>query len=418
MTMPNGALVSPAAPQAGRGRAMAIRGFLCQNIAIGCAFGGFGVTVLPLQDKFEVGRGVATLGLALAVLTMSLFGPVVATLIGRFGLRATMLSGILLSALGYVALAFAPGIAIILAAYALPIGIGLAMFGNFPSSILAAGWFRHNPGPALGFVNTPLLVALLPIASVSLIRDHGLVTFYLAMAAAHLLLLPFAWGIAEAPVPEEPSDEGPGPGIAHHPGPADVSTREILRRPMFWVIAVGSGLLNAVGIFGVTHLVAFGIERAVPPEQAALLASIMGGASVAGSLAIGFICAKVGAARALALIALVMTTGWMVLFGTHVVVLMGLVTLLVGAGGAGVYTAVNVLVGSAFGPRALPRTIALLGLCTLPLTFVLPPLAGTLHDAAGSYDPVVLAIVGCCMAVTALFLLSARASARAVPMLG
>jgi len=38
--------------QDGRARMMVFRAFLAQNVAVGCAFGGFGVSVLPLQQLY------------------------------------------------------------------------------------------------------------------------------------------------------------------------------------------------------------------------------------------------------------------------------------------------------------------------------------------------------------------------------
>ena len=41
--------MAPEAAGGGRARLMVARAFLAQNVAVGCAFGGFGVSVLPLQ---------------------------------------------------------------------------------------------------------------------------------------------------------------------------------------------------------------------------------------------------------------------------------------------------------------------------------------------------------------------------------
>lgn len=187
-----------AAP-AGQARFMVFRAFLAQNISVGCAFGAFGVSVLPLQEKFGASRGSATLALALCVLIMGLVSPLIGILIGRIGLRWTMTAGILLSAIGYALLAVAPSMTVVLLLYALPIGIGMSMFGPFPASVLASNWFPNNPGPALGIANMPLLVAVLPMVGMALIRDHGLVAFYLALAMLHLLVLPFILGVSDGP---------------------------------------------------------------------------------------------------------------------------------------------------------------------------------------------------------------------------
>ena len=73
--------------QRGRARTMVMRAFLAQNVAVGCAFGGFGVSVLPLQQKYAASAAQTGLALALCVLVLGAVSPFVGTLIGRIGLR-------------------------------------------------------------------------------------------------------------------------------------------------------------------------------------------------------------------------------------------------------------------------------------------------------------------------------------------
>jgi cyanate permease len=380
--------------------AMAIRAFLCQNVAIGSAFGSFGVVVLTLQHRFGVGRGMASLGLALAVLMMGLSSPLSARMIERFGLRNIMLCGIVLSGLGNLALAFAPGFGWVLLAYALPIGVGLAMFGPFPASVLAARWFQPKPGPAIGFVNMPVLVALVPLITVLLLRDHGLTGLYIVLAVMHLVLFPLAWGIVDAP-----AGTAMAPADAAHAG-----TGRLVGRPLFWCIALGSGVLHAAGISASAHIVALGIEAGLATQSAAMLLSVMGTASVVGAFGAGLLCARIGAPATLALIAATTGLGWVMMFSSHTLMLMAALTAVLGAGGAGVFPAINVLVGERFGPDAVVRTVGMLGLVTLPFNFGLPPLAGVLHDRTGGYAAVGVAIALACMVVTVLFLAMARES--------
>jgi cyanate permease len=390
---------------------MAIRGFFCQNVASGCAFGGFGVTVVPLQQKFGTSLGMATLGLALTVLVIGLVSPFVATLLGRFGLRRTMTAGAVFSGLGYILLAFAPNMATVLFAYAVPIGVGLTMFGPFPSSVLASSWFRDNPGPALGFVNMPVFLALIPLIGQMVIRDHGLMPFYLILAALHLLLLPLSLGIAEAPV-EAVDASSAGDAASSH----GMTAGEVLRQPIFWVIVAGGGALNAAAISGIAHLFSFGLERNIPPEQAAMLLSLLGGASILGSLLIGLLCGRLGATRTLALLGIGFSLSWLVLLITSELALMSAAAMVIGASGAGTFPAISMLSGRSFGQASMARVIGLFSLLTSPLTVCLPPLAGVLHDATGSYNAVAMTIIGGGAAVAILFLLTTRLAIPRAPM--
>jgi hypothetical protein len=86
--------------------------------------------------------------------------------------------------------------------------------------------------------------------------------------------------------------------------------------------------------------------------------------------------------------------------------------LMIGVCGAAVFPTVNVLAAHAFGAASLHRVLGYLGLLTLPLTFLLPPAAGALRDAAGDYDAMMLAMIGCCGFVALAFFVVAHAGAR------
>lgn len=391
--------VHSALPDARR-KGMAVRGFMAQNVAIGSAFGTFSVALLPLQEHYNAGRGIVTMGLAVAMLAMGLSGPLVAHLMARIGIRGTMLTGLALSIVGYVLLAFAPNIWVVLLAYGLPVGLGMTMMGPIPASVLAARWFPHNPGPAVGFVNMPVLLIFIPIASVPLLSHFGLTGMYLAIAALHVLFLPVLTGIVEGP-------EGTG-GAAAHAADKEVPARQIIARPVFWAVVVAAGTLNAMGIISSSNIVALGIERGISPDTAALLASVQGLASVAGAYAAGLICARIGGAGTLSLIAFTVAIGWGVLSFAQGFALIAGMTLLLGAGGAGVFPAVNVLSAEAFGASAVARTLGLFTTATLPFTFVVPPIAGAVVDAAGNYLPVILASAAASLGVAAITLTMAR----------
>ena len=83
--------------QGAQARMMLIRGFFAQNVAIGCAFGGFAVSVLALEERFQASRAMAEMALAVVVLMMSLTAPLAGWMIGRLGLGKTMTLGVVRS---------------------------------------------------------------------------------------------------------------------------------------------------------------------------------------------------------------------------------------------------------------------------------------------------------------------------------
>lgn len=402
---------SPGEHARGPAAMMLFRAFLAQNVAIGCSFGGFSVSVLALQERYDSSRAVTAMGLALIVLVGGLLGPVAAAMIGRIGIRSTMVLGTLLSGAGYVVLAFAPSMLVALLAFGLLIGSGLAMFGPMPASILAANWYPEARGRAVGIANIPLFVALVPLLSLPVLAGYGLPVFFLCLAAMHLLLLPLMLGIRDAEAPA-------GLGLALAGGAMTaVTARAILRSPLFWAVVLGGGILNATGITAVSHIVAIAIEKGIPAGGAAALVSVMGGASILGSAMVGLLCDRIGGTRTLALAGLGLSASWVVVASIAWLPPIIVAMLLMGTCGAAVFPAVNVVASHRFGIEALPRTIAMFGLFTLPITFCLPPAAGWLRDATGNYMSVMTIIILCCGGVAALFLLAARATRSRAPAL-
>ncbi len=385
-------------------RSMVGRAFLAQNVGIGCAFGGFSIAVLSIQEKYNAGAGATGLALALCVLVMGVSSPLAGAMIGRIGLRWTMLIGLLISGLGYVGLAFAPSMAVVLALYAIPVGVGLAMIGPIPASVLASNWYAADPGVALGIANMPLMTALIPLAGVALIRDFSLQGFFLTLVGLHVLLLPFIIGVRDGPNTLN-SDSHLPQNVNSHDNPVNVMVpvRTVLSSTRFWLICLGSGFLNAVSIAGISVFVPLAAEHGVSSDDSATLLVIIGGASVVGSLVVGMLSSRFGAARSLAACAAVLGLSWAIMLGSTTFTILAVAGLLQGVCSAGVFPAVNILSSRMFGQESLPRVIGLSGMLTLPITFCVPPLAGVLHDAAHSYGPVITFFVGGCAIVTIIF---------------
>lgn len=385
-------------------RSMLLRAFVAQNCAVGCAYGGFGVSILALQDRFGASRGAVSIGLSLVVLMTALSGPLVAALAKRFGLRSIMVVGALLCWAGYALLSVAWSMTVVLAAYALLVGPGVGLSGTLSASMLASGWFPEARGRAIGLTTMPVVLAVAPMGGLALIQTFGLPGLYLAMAGLHLLTVPLLIGVREAPL-------SPGAARDAHQKSGAANARGLLSHPLFWLAMIGAGLLNATGIVGSVHMVAVSVERGLPMAQAALLASLMGGASVLGAVAIGWLCDHLGGARSLAVVAGGFALGWTVIGLTGWLSTLTLAILLIGAAGPGVFPSVSLLFARSFGPAAMGRAVALFGMFSVPFTFFLPPAAGWLHDLAGDYRPVITTIVCTCSIVAMLFALIARREA-------
>lgn len=375
----------------GRGR-MLLRATLAQNVGTGCAFGGLGVSVLALQDRFHSSLGTATMGLSLTVLSMTALGPMLAGLIGRYGLRIVMTSGVTMSLIGYLALAYAPSMLMALAACALLIGPGAALFAALPPAVLASAWYPHDRGKVMGIAYLPLFVTFIPLLGVGIIQQYGLTTFYLSIVALHLLLLPLMLGVASPPPagPPERQDTVDAP-------PAGSTQTMFLGRAVFWLIVLGDGILTGTAIAGSAHMMPIVRGYGISVETGAVLLSISGASSILGSLLAGHACDRIGSATTLALAGMGFALAWTLIAISGWLPALAVSSFLIGLCGASVFPPVSALVVQIFGIEALPKVLGLIGVMTLPFTFMMSPAAGWLHDLFGSYEPAFASLIATCL---------------------
>ena len=147
---------------------MLVRGFLSQNVVIGCSYGTFGISMIGLQERYDAGRGVISLGFSLVILGMGLLGPLISRSVERFGFRRTMMVGAVLAGSGYALLATSSHIVAFFIAFGLLIGPGVAMAGTLPVGLLVGGWFPEWRGRAVGLATMPVLLSFLPMVGVGL----------------------------------------------------------------------------------------------------------------------------------------------------------------------------------------------------------------------------------------------------------
>lgn len=383
--------------RSGKRKMMLVRAFLASNVASGCAFGGFGVSVLALREKYLASSGAVTMCISLVVLMLGILSPVAAAIISRAGIRATMLLGIILLCFGYLALAFAPTFIFVISAFALLIGPGVVFMGALPASVLAGGWYPEHRGRAVGIVNVPVFLAAVPLFGAPVIEIYGLRGFYLLLLGIHLLTLPLMLGIRNPPLVEVSAPAVNASVQSSSP------VRDILRLPMFWMIALGIGLGASVSALTVPYIIPIAVEKGIAPQQAAVLLSVSAATAAIGAIPTGFLCDRLGGARTLALAAIGYAVCWSLLGWGNVMPALILAAVVLGFSGSSVWPATNVLLVKVFGVQALPRVLGLLGVFSIAFPFVLTPAAGVLRDSAGSFTPVSFVVFFLSLALGTLF---------------
>lgn len=261
---------------------------------MGFAFGSFGPLLASTEEHFGVTRSLATMGMSVIMLGIGGLSPFLGNLLHFITVRTGMILGLLLSAAGYWGLAVTSSFSVAMLMFGL-IGFGTCLAGILGPLTLVSRWFKANRGKMLSLVNLPIILLLTPFIVAQLLPVFGrfallggLGTICLVLALLMLLL------IEHPPVPAHSSAQNAEQAAILPEGMAS-----IFRRPAFWLLSLGIGILAGSGTGFVVHIVPFGISKDLTLQAASGLLSVYAAAGIAGTLLFGWLCDRIGPPAAL-----------------------------------------------------------------------------------------------------------------------
>jgi predicted MFS family arabinose efflux permease len=267
---------------------------------IGLAFGysnaaylSFGLFVLPLSEGFGWGRGDISVGSTIMSLSVAALAPVAGVLIDRFGPRRVLLPSVVLFATVLASMYFlTPNIWHF---YVMCVLIAITAVCTAPATYarVIVNWFDRRRGLALGIALTGigLGATMVPPLVQRVTAEWGWRSAYVALAACVLATLP----VLALLMRDDPRELGLAPD--NDPIVPDTSggaitgftAREALRRPTFWLMVFSFVIFGAYTLGTVVHLVPLLVDRGLDRATAALAASSLGFALIAGRLAAGYL---------------------------------------------------------------------------------------------------------------------------------
>lgn len=399
-------------------------------IVLNFAFPTFGMSVVNTYMAGAMHLDRKELGLAYSVFTLmgGLPSPIVGWSINRFGIRLTMLAGILLVGSGAVVMAAAVHTALeAFVVLALVVGFGAALSGTMGPQVGVARWFHAKRGRAMslfftcsgigGFLAVPLLNGVI---SKSGGNWRSAWWFMAAMSIVSLLLAAFF--IRESPeqMGQEPdggatpptSSAAPLSRAAVESQPArsvfktteDWTLRETLRSPVLWMLTI-TYLGFFMGFFiylahGIIHLEGLGHSPAAAAQSLALVML----ASVLGQFAVATLGDRIEMRFIFAFAVALFGVG--IVLATHATSTFALYpyAICMGAGFGAGYTCLATMQTNYFGPKVYP---ALLGI-TIPMGTILggvgPVIAGWFYDVYHTYTQIFFLVAAVCFASAVLLL--------------
>jgi MFS family permease len=256
----------------------------------------FGAYVAVLADERGWSKTALSGGAALQSLEAAVLGPLLGWVIDRWGAKRMIQAGIVMLALGFIALSRIETLAGFYTAIIL-IAIGASFSGYFPLTVAVVQWFERHRARALSAMGFGLALGGLAVSAVA----WSMQTFgwrATAFGSAMLLLavgLPLSMVIKSRPEDHGETLDGlpppppPSTGMpAAGPVQREFTAREALRTRAFWLLALGHGfallIVTAVNVHAITHMKE-GLHYTV--AQASLVITLMT-AGQAGGVLLGY----------------------------------------------------------------------------------------------------------------------------------
>ncbi len=354
-----------------------------------------GVLMQPLSLLFGWSRAEISTGVLIICICMLLFGPVVGTIIDRYGARPVALTGVTLfctalAGIGlsgpsiwtwYLAWTFVglsyPAVSTIV--WTSEIGHTFVRYRGLALSIAVAGAGLAN------FV-TPVFT----VHALQLVGWRGV--FFVLSAAGFLIALPLIWLLFRPISRSAPMEDGPEPaqrlsGI--------VGLKTLLTDKRFWLLATTTLMVSAgFGSLSI-HFQPILLETGLSASVAASYASIMGPAYIIGSIGAGYLLDRLPANYLAGVVFVIPSLACFLLLGHDPSPLPCLAAGVfvggsVGAGG----NIIAYLVADYFGMKIYGLSYALIfGLYAMGYGLS-PVVAGAVFDATKSYDIVLEILAG------------------------
>ncbi len=193
------------------------------------------ILIVPLEREFGWSRSVLSSAVSINLLLYGLVGPFAAALMGRFGIRRTILASLTLIAGGVALTPFmtAPWQLVIL--WGVLVGLGVGNTAMVLGATVVQRWFFKNRGTVMGLLTASAATGqmiFLPLEA-HLAETRGWRAVSLTVAAALLVLMPVvAWLMRD-----RPSDVGLLPYGATPADPPPVDSRQNPFAPPAWTTA-------------------------------------------------------------------------------------------------------------------------------------------------------------------------------------
>ncbi len=356
----------------------------------------FGIFLKPLADEFAWSRENVSAGFGIAAMTVAVCSPPIGYLLDRFSPRRIIVPCLIVFGCAFASLALLTPHLWHLYAICLVLGIVGNGTAQMAYSRAVSSWFSRRRGAALALVMSGGAIGamVLPPLAESLIEAIGWRGACVVLGATVLV---FGVPAVASCVCERPSEED-------HIGDIAIGTtvREALSTRAFWILTIVLFCSSIAQNGALTHMSALLTDRGVTSAEGALALSAMGGASLVGRLATGWMLDRFFAPRVSFCLLTLAALGTYVLSGADSLATGFVAAVLIGFGMGGEADVTPYLISRYFGLKSFSVLYGLTWTFYAIAGAIGPVLMGEEFDTTGSYKPLLTRLALVTLVVAAL----------------
>jgi predicted MFS family arabinose efflux permease len=360
----------------------------------------FGIFLKPLTEEFAWSRESVSAAFGIAAMTVAVCSPLLGYLLDRYSPRKTIVPCLTIFGCAFASLALLTPHLWHLYAVFLVLGIVGNGTAQMAYSRAVSSWFDRRRGTALALVMSggALGAMVLPALAEALIDDIGWRGAFLVLGS---LVLVFGVPTVATCIHQRPQTPS-----SNHARATDSTVREALSTRPFWILVTVLFCSSIAQNGALTHLSALLTDRGVSASGGALALSAMGGASLVGRLATGWMLDRFFAGVVSFVLLTMAALGTFLLSGADSQSMGVVAAVLIGLGMGGEADVTPYLISRYFGLRSFSVLYGMTWTFYAVAGAIGPVLMGKAFDVTGSYQALLtqLAFATFAAAVLMLFL--------------
>lgn len=372
----------------------------------------FGVFFKSLESEFDLNRAATSGIFSVYMVLGAAFAVLGGWALDRYGARTTILLMGLFTGSSLLLTSQASAVWQLFASYSLLLALGTGA-GYTMLMAIVSRWFDKKRGLALGISGSGGGLGILVMTPfiAYLIADFGWRMAYIVTGViAGLAIISLSLLLRNAPeemglLPDGAKSNArkiEAQGKDHDTQPTGFSTLQALRTRSFWFLWL-TWLFQSTSIYLITtHIVPHTTDMGISTIKAAIVLSLIGGASIPGRLLAGSTSDAIGRKTAAVISSLLGAGALIWLIWAQDLWMFYLFAALFGFSWGGLSTMVTVLIGDVFGLRNIGVIMGWQGMAWFLGAAAGPAIGGVIFDATKSYS-MAFVIGAIALLLTALF---------------